>query len=175
MTALQPIPDDKDWTWVLERPCRECGFEPDAVEREQLGELVRVDAERWLHVLERPSASTRPAPQVWSALEYACHVRDVHRIFAERLVLMLETDNPLFANWDQDATAIQDDYGSQDPVAVAAELQEAAAHIASRYDAVTGEEWLRPGRRSNGSLFTVESLGRYHLHDDHHHLWDVRG
>ena len=29
-------------------------------------------------------AATRPAPDVWSPLEYACHVRDVHRVFAER-------------------------------------------------------------------------------------------
>jgi hypothetical protein len=29
--------------------------------------------------------------------------------------------------------------------------------------------------RSNGSEFTVESLGRYHLHDVVHHLHDVTG
>ena len=34
--------------------------------------------------------------------------------------------------------------------------------------------WDRRGTRSNGSVFTVESLGRYHLHDVVHHLWDVR-
>ena len=28
--------------------------------------------------------------------------------------------------------------------------------------------------RSNGTVFTVETLGRYHLHDVVHHLWDVR-
>ena len=21
------VPDDKNWTWVLERPCPECGFD----------------------------------------------------------------------------------------------------------------------------------------------------
>ena len=27
----EPIaPDTKDWTWVLEQPCAECGFEPTA-------------------------------------------------------------------------------------------------------------------------------------------------
>jgi len=28
--------------------------------------------------------------------------------------------------------------------------------------------------RSNGDVFTVETLGRYHLHDVLHHSWDVR-
>ena len=55
-------------------------------------------------------------PTVWSALEYGCHIRDVHRIFNDRVRLMLTEDEPRFANWDQDATAIEDDYGSQDPV-----------------------------------------------------------
>ena len=25
------VPDDKDWTWVLERPCPECGFDAATV------------------------------------------------------------------------------------------------------------------------------------------------
>src|SRR4051794_791858 len=28
----EPVePDTKDWTWVLDRPCPECGFDPAAV------------------------------------------------------------------------------------------------------------------------------------------------
>ncbi|MHB8274233.1 MAG: hypothetical protein ACYDC9_05635 [Dermatophilaceae bacterium] len=34
---------------------------------------------------------------------------------------------------------------------------------------------LRTGRRSNGSVFTIETLGQYILHDVAHHLHDVRG
>jgi len=51
---------------------------------------------------------------VWSTQEYGCHVRDVHRIFAERVRLMLTQDEPRFPNWDQDETAVTDDYASQD-------------------------------------------------------------
>ena len=116
----------------------------------------------------------RPAPTVWSTLEYACHVRDVHRIFDSRLWLLLSDDDPTFENWDQDATAVADDYGSQDPATVEIELIEAAGQAAGRYAAVHGEQWHRRGRRSNGSVFTVETLGRYHLHDVVHHLYDVR-
>ena len=41
-------------------------------------------------------------------------------------------------------------------------------------DRVGDDDWDRPGRRSNGSVFTVDTLGRYHLHDLVHHRWDVR-
>jgi hypothetical protein len=136
--GLPPIaPDTKDWTWVLERACAECGFDAAALEREQIADMVRIDAERWALVLARPDAARRPHRDAWSPLEYAC--------------------------------------AAQDPALVSAELLEAAHAVAATYAAVQGEQWLRPGRRSNGSVFTVESLGRYHLHDDVHHLWDVRG
>ena len=56
---------------------------------------------------------------------------------------------------------------------VAAELAAAAAAAADGFDAVAGEQWSRTGRRSNGSVFTVETLGKYFLHDLVHHLHDV--
>ena len=110
---------------------------------------------------------------MWSPLEYECHVRDVFRLFDERLTLMMSADDPHFANWDQDATAIADDYASQDAQIVAAQLVEAAAVLAERFDAVTADDWGRRGFRSDDSAFTVDSLGRYLMHDPVHHLWDV--
>jgi hypothetical protein len=163
-------PDTKDWTWVLDRPCPECGFDPAEVERTDLPDRILGNAEVWRAALEEPGATTRPAPGVWSPLEYACHVRDVHRVFAERLRLMLAQDDPQFENWDQDATALESRYDEQDPATVSFELTQAAADISRIFSAVTGDAWQRPGRRSNGSVFTVETLGAYHLHDiDHHH------
>jgi hypothetical protein len=47
--------------------------------------------------------------------------------------------------------------------------------VASAYTGVEGAAWDRPGRRSNGSVFTIASLARYHLHDVEHHLVDVAG
>ena len=31
------VPDDKDWTWVLERPCPECGFDASALQSPRAG------------------------------------------------------------------------------------------------------------------------------------------
>lgn len=168
--------DTKDWTWVLARPCGECGFDAATVRRDEVGARIRAGVPRWTEVLG-PGAATRPAPEVWSPLEYACHVRDVHRVFGERVELMLAEDDPSFANWDQDETAEAEGYARQDPSTVAAELAAAAEEVAASYDALDpGDDalWSRPGRRSNGSVFTLESLAAYHLHDVEHHVWDVR-
>jgi len=167
-------PDTKDWTWVLDRPCAECGFDAGALDRVDLGAMIRDNAVGWQRVLAAPEATQRPEPRVWSPTEYAAHVRDVHRMFAGRVVLMLTEDDPTFANWDQDETALAERYDLQSPAQVAPELLAAADEVATAYDGVVGDEWQRRGQRSNGSEFTVESLGRYHLHDVVHHLWDVR-
>jgi len=166
-------PDTKDWTWVIEQACPDCGFEPNEVRREQLADLLHENTRGWYTALTRPDVARRPESGVWSVLEYACHVRDVHALFAVRVRLMLEEDDPEFDNWDQDATAVEQRYAEQDPARVGPELVERAAEVAAVYAAVPDEAWQRTGRRSNGSAFTVETIGRYHLHDVVHHLWDV--
>jgi hypothetical protein len=174
MAEPDPItPDTKDWTWVLQRPCPECGFDPAAEALTSLPDRLHDSAMVWSGVLARSDAAVRPGPSTWSALEYACHVRDVHRLFAERVRLVLDHDGPRFENWDQDETAVASRYAEQDPATVDAELVEAAGHAAGLYAAVTLEQAGRRGTRSDGSEFTVETLGLYHLHDVLHHVHDV--
>ncbi|MGV9798673.1 DinB family protein [Mycobacterium sp. NPDC003449] len=166
-------PDTKDWTWVLSRACPECGFEAATTPPGQVPARIRDDAAAWVARLGRPGAAARSRPDRWSVLEYGCHIRDVHRIFEHRVRLMLTELAPRFPNWDQDATAVADDYGSQDPAVVATELFDAASAVAGTYDEVTGAGWARRGLRSNGSEFTVASIALYHLHDVVHHAHDV--
>lgn len=145
------------------------------MEVERIPDLIRTNAAAWPAVLGLPDARLRPDPGIWSPLEYGCHVRDACRIFANRLALMLGSDDPMFANWDQDAAAVEGRYGDQDPQQVAADLRQHAEALAAAFAAVHGDQWRRTGRRSNGSVFTVETLARYFVHDPVHHLHDVEG
>ncbi len=169
-------PDTKDWTWVLDRVCPDCGFDASACAAEEVAALVRANATSWQSLLGsgdiRPG---RPNEVTWSSLEYACHVRDVFGRYDGRLALMLTEDDPLYPNWDQDGSAVEDRYEEQDPVAVVADLVAAAEGVARRLDGITGAEWDRPGRRSDGASFTVSTIARYMVHDPIHHLWDVSG
>jgi hypothetical protein len=168
-----PVPDDKDWTWVLERPCTACGFDPAEVPRDSIAAEILAATPRWQRALRHTDAGVRPAATTWSVLEYACHVRDVHVIFAERAQLMLEHDNPEFENWDQDATALEKRYWAQRAGDVAHEIDVAAQHAAATFSDLSSAQWSRVGRRSNGSVFTTATLGTYYLHDVAHHLHDV--
>lgn len=174
----QPEPDTADWTWVLDRPCPDCGYDATALPATAVADRIREDVEAWTRIALAPGAEQRPQPRVWSPLEYACHVRDVHEVFAGRVRLMLAQDDPAFPNWDQDATALERDYPATPPAVLVEGLRAAADDVAGLYDAVgagPASAWERTGRRSDGSVFTLGSLARYHLHDLVHHRWDVEG
>lgn len=164
-------PDDRDWTYVITDGCDECGFVPQAVRL--TGDRLRAALPLWRQALAADDALHRPAPTVWSTTEYACHVRDAGRIFRRRLERMLAEDNPLFDNWDQDLTAVEERYDRQEPAAVAPALEAEVEAIAALFDSVGDEDWDRPGRRSNGSVFTVATFAVYFLHDLEHHGYDV--
>ncbi|GAA1688823.1 DinB family protein [Fodinicola feengrottensis] len=169
-------PDTKNWTWVLGRDCPDCGFDTRDLPPTAVGQLLRDNATAWHTVLTASEkVRERPSPQVWSALEYGCHVRDVFGIFAGRLDLILTKDDPTFPDWDQDATAVEDRYEEQEPATVAADLVSNAEKLAAGFDAVTGPQWQRTCHRSDGSDFTTETFARYLAHDPVHHLYDVTG
>ncbi|MGZ4793289.1 MAG: DinB family protein [Ilumatobacteraceae bacterium] len=167
-------PDTKNWTWVLERQCDDCGFDILSFPAAATGRLLREAAEPWPRFLAHPLVRARPNDATWSALEYGCHVRDVFRLGLYRVNRMLDEDDPRFDNWDQDETTLTERYDLQDPNTVTDELAQAAAAFADVYDNVADDQWSRPGLRSDGSPFTVESFGRYYLHDLMHHIVDVR-
>ncbi|MFQ4149322.1 DinB family protein [Arthrobacter sp. LAPM80] len=167
------IPEDKDWTWVLERSCPECGFSAATATPATAATTIPALLPRWQMALRRANAEERPDPGTWSVLEYGAHVRDVFDVFAARLDLMLNEDNPTFANWDQDQAALDGDYSALDPEDVSKELVHNGLDAADAFGAVPENQWQRRGLRSNGSEFTVVTLTGYFLHDLVHHLHDV--
>lgn len=169
------IPDSKDWTWVLSRPCPECGFDASATTPATVPGVLTSMLPRWRAVLRRPDAAERPNESTWSVLEYGCHVRDVFALFDHRLSLMLAEDDARFDDWDQDLTAVEQDYASADPTEVGTELTAEGEQIAATFARVREKEWNREGTRSNGTVFTVLTFAQYFLHDVVHHLHDVDG
>ncbi|WP_420368437.1 DinB family protein [Curtobacterium sp. L1-20] len=167
-------PETKSWTWVIDSACPECGYDGSSVGIWDVPDVIAANTAAWPEVLERDDVRDRPDDHTWSPLEYGAHVRDVHRKMTERLALMLAEDAPTFPNWDQDATAVQERYGEQDPSVVARELDVAAGRAARAFAAVTDDQLDRTGLRSDGSAFTVATLATYYAHDPVHHLWDVR-
>jgi hypothetical protein len=173
------LPDDRPWAQQQTEPCEECGFVPldhDAVDLPEairgLGRRYRAPLTRFLDG-EDPSAlvRARPAPDRWSALEYACHTRDVLSVFNARVLLMVAEERPELGWWDHEAAV--DGYEGADPVDVADTLDRNARTFAETLEAVPATGWQREGLRRAGEVFTVLGAGRFVLHEGHHHLLDV--
>ena len=117
----------------------------------------------------------RPSPDIWSGLEYCCHVRDVLIVQRERLQLALAEDCPVFVPMGRDERVVNDRYNEQDPTVVAAELRAAADAVAAGFAALDDAGWERVGvynwpERAERSMLW---LGRHTVHEGEHHLRDV--
>ena len=56
-------PDDKDWTWVLESVCPDCGYDVRSIPSEQIGSTIREIASRWQDILAGDAAALRVRPR----------------------------------------------------------------------------------------------------------------
>jgi len=165
--------------WQSER-CPECAFDPNGVTPADLPGAVAGLGRRYhaplTRFLPREDASlltARPVPGVWSALSYACHVRDVLAVFDGRIGRMLTEDQPELGWWDHEAAVEADAYEKEPPAEVAAAIAANAAALSATLAAVPDDGWDRTGTRRNGELFTVLGAGRFVLHEGTHHLLDI--
>ena len=170
---LPTPPDDKDWAAVSADGCPQCGFQPVGPDR--IPGRIRETIPGWWDALHSPGATVRPAPTVWSTLEYGCHVRDVCEAFTDRLDRVLAAEGAVCPSFDGNAAAVERRYVEQVPGEVAEQLATRAETIAQRFISVRPEQWGRRGVRSDGLAFTIASLSNYFLHELEHHLHDVAG
>lgn len=158
--------------------CDECGFVYDDVEIAEIGERIRSLGPRYDAAIAASSATVlrrRPDPDIWSALEYACHVRDVLVVQRERLHLALETECPTFTPMGRDERVTRDRYNEQDPETTARELAGAATRLAADFTALDADQWERTGTYNypEPAARTMTWLGRHTIHEGEHHLGDV--
>jgi hypothetical protein len=179
--TTRPFADERLYEFVgydaLEDACNECGFSYN-VGREEITSWIRSDAAAFVDRLRgfhTEAVRRRPEPDVWSPLEYACHVRDVLRIQRERVVLALETDEPAFAPMRRDERAVEDRYNEQDPDVVAVEILDAAAAFADLMDGLDEAGWLRRGvyNYPEPQLRTTEWIATHTVHELLHHRVDI--
>jgi S-DNA-T family DNA segregation ATPase FtsK/SpoIIIE len=157
--------------------CDECGFVYSALSEavipgrlRDLGPAFQSRLGADPDVLRR-----RPSSDVWSALEYCCHARDVLVVQRERLALALREDVPEFVPMGREERVVTDRYNEQEPRVVSAELMAAAGALALDFEALDDAGWRRVGiynwpERAERSM---RWLGQHTVHEGEHHLADV--
>lgn len=157
--------------------CRQCGFSY-AVGREEITPWLRSDARAFvtkLVALDDAEVRRRPALDVWSPLEYACHVRDMLGVQTERVALVQSETDPAFEPMGRNERVIEDRYNEQDPATVAEAVLAAAETFAANLDRLNDTGWTRTGiyNYPERALRTVEWIA---IHTDHellHHRGDI--
>jgi S-DNA-T family DNA segregation ATPase FtsK/SpoIIIE len=163
--------------------CEECGYVYETVSPGDAIVAIRSYARRYRAPLTRglpdedldDVVRRKPAPDVWSALEYACHVRDVFAVQKSRIERMLVEDRPVFEPMRRDDTAVVLKYNEQDRDAVADAIAANAEALASTLETISPDDWTRtaiypfpqPTER------TLLWLTRHTVHEGTHHLLDI--
>ena len=164
---------------ALDGRCSECGF-VYALERDEI--IRRLDADTAAFVarlqqLDDATVRRRCDPDVWSPLEYACHLRDVMRVQNERIARMQREDSPTLTPMGRDERVVEDRYNEQDPTRVAGELVEAAALLATLLAGLDDAGWMRTAvyNYPTTQLRAVEWIGTHTVHELQHHRFDISG
>jgi S-DNA-T family DNA segregation ATPase FtsK/SpoIIIE len=146
--------------------CDECGWVYDSLD-------LRAHAAAFVDAFD--GSRVRPALDVWSPLEYACHVRDVMRINLGRVARGLVEDTPSFAPMNRDERPAIYRYDEQDPDVVAREIIDAAEALALVFDGMTDEHLARTVTYNwpVEMVRTLHWVGRHTVHELVHHRRDI--
>jgi DinB superfamily len=158
--------------------CAECGFAYDVgqaqaagnVVRDRIAEVAAILCERGVDVRRRSR------PEVWSPLEYGCHLRDMLLVQRERVLAARRTDRPQCAPMGREERVAHDGYAEQEPADVARQLTDAAALFGNVLARLGADDWDRtviynyPETRER----SLRWLAVHTAHDAEHHLLDIR-
>jgi hypothetical protein len=114
----------------------------------------------------------QPGPGKWSAIEIACHLRDIDRLYAERVTkaaFASGPDRPRFWMMDNARVAELLGYRSAEPTAVLKEHRRRREELMSLLRALPHASWQRTGLHPKRGEITIEKLASVIAdHDDNH-------
>lgn len=170
-----------DWTRIQRDPCPQCGQHPAALSPSSLGELAVESSVAWREfLLEEDDIYLRtiPEPGVFSPIQYAAHVRDILRVYGDRMVLGVEKDSPTVPIFNP-AQEVFESYNRLDAQELAADLEAQAQRLAKIVEDMGPSDWSRIVINDRGQYgvytFTIAGLACNAVHEAHHHLLDAKG
>lgn len=163
----------------LER-CDECGFDPAELRPRNLPVAIRSYGRRYRAPLTRGLVDEdldeivrrSPSADVWSAIEYSAHVRDIFRVFDDRVRCALTDTEPAetVVDWEGKVAAASP---TLDREALADDLDDAADTFATVLSELADHEWRLPTITGRGKPATIAEVAVIAVHEGSHHLLDV--
>ncbi len=116
----------------------------------------------------------RPAPDDWSLLELACHLRDDAEIEGLRIRRLVEEEQPVLEPYDQEAQARDRDYRGDDPRRVLTALRAFWGGLAYQLERLSEEDWQRAGTHPEQGRGTVTTRAELMVEHAREHLQQMR-
>jgi hypothetical protein len=160
---------------VSSEHCDACGFDGAYYDDGSLLDALRTQGAYWQALLAMSGSElrVRPQPEVWSAIEYAAHTRDVIALHVFGVEQALTVDEPAFPPIGDDLVdSAAAAYADADSDEVAAELTSQAIRLAEVAQDGGSDVWKR-GLTIGDTRSDVRRLLEHALHDSLHHLGDV--
>jgi hypothetical protein len=159
--------------------CPECGFEWSGSAQATVAEIS--SAPTGYHQLfdarTEPtdrSCRQRPAPAVWSAIEYLAHTADAVAWYHTRIAKVLTEDHARLEPFDWDAACGQRRYRDRDVADTVKDLDRTCSGLACQLEALGPASWARTGiGSSDGGRRSVLALSRRAAHELRHHQHDI--
>lgn len=111
----------------------------------------------------------RPVPKKWSAHEHACHLAHVHRLFFDRLELMLASPAPVITPYDPGRNDAEDLLLRMDLEESLRRYADDRRRLVERLRRLSDREWTRTAEHGEYSRYSVFIMFRHlALHDFFH-------
>jgi len=163
--------------------CAECGFSYDALPVDDALDALRGFGKRYRIPLTRGLKGedldallrAHPLDDTWSALEYACHVRDVFSVQRERLGQALVDPGFRPEPMRGEERVAEMAYNAQDTVAVADDLAANATALASFAENLSNDQLALTMVYGYPEVAerTLSWVLVHTVHEGEHHLLDV--
>jgi DinB superfamily len=158
--------------------CADCGFNYDLSQSAAAGRSIRERVAEVVTILHARDCNVRPRrqPDVWSPLEYGCHLRDMLLVQRERVLAARRMDRPDCPPSGRDERAVHDGYAEQEPKDVARQLADAAQMFSNVLARLSADDWDRTVvyHYPQTCERSLRWVAIHTLHEAQHHLLDIR-
>ena len=157
--------------------CDECGFDARAWKVRDVVSLLGATGEWWAMAIDgvdRERLNTRPAPGVWSVLEYGVHTALVLAMLRVAVELIAANDGVVLPPVPEGGEAAVDDtVPDLDPARVLRDIAREAAALVALASETTREARRHVGVMADGSVIQAEATLVHAAHDVSHPFMDV--
>lgn len=154
--------------------CDQCGYDYAALRRDQLTTALSSEVDALIDELAAAQQTdVRPSPDVWSAHEYACHVRDVLDVQDGRIRLTQVEDVPAFEPMGREERVAG--YRDVDPHGLPGQIRENADRLIRTLEGLDPGGWERTGiyNYPEPAERTVAWIVTHTIHEVVHHRRDI--